>query len=244
MKKIKITSLLCILVLLLSLTACECKHKNVETIPAKAATCTENGLTAGKKCAKCGEILEAQTEIVAKHQYENGKCTVCNQEGGYEYDKLNAKEKALFDALKQNIDSFYDPASVKVVKIEEEFWGGKAYKIRLAANNKSGSSAQREYLLIVESGIYTDNMINEYSSAYRVNGVFKDKDDSIYLFAGELGDILYMSDDYDNLYGYLKNFTSFVFSLCKFQVSYDTAKGVSVGNINNALEEYKANIGY
>jgi hypothetical protein len=31
-----------------------------------AATCTETGLTEGKKCSVCGEILVAQEEIAAK----------------------------------------------------------------------------------------------------------------------------------------------------------------------------------
>ena len=37
-----------------------------EVIPAVEASCTETGLTAGKKCSVCGEILEAQTVIPAK----------------------------------------------------------------------------------------------------------------------------------------------------------------------------------
>ena len=41
------------------------KHTE-EVIPAVAATCTETGLTAGKKCSVCGEILVAQTETPAK----------------------------------------------------------------------------------------------------------------------------------------------------------------------------------
>ena len=55
-----------------------------ETIPGKAATCTETGLTDGVKCSVCDEILVAQEEIPANnHSYENGICTVCgNIESG------------------------------------------------------------------------------------------------------------------------------------------------------------------
>jgi len=41
-----------------------CRHSNETAIgEAKAATCTEAGVTPGKKCADCGEILEAQAAI-------------------------------------------------------------------------------------------------------------------------------------------------------------------------------------
>ena len=41
-----------------------------EILPGKEPTCTEAGLTEGKKCSVCDEILAAQTEIAAKgHSY-------------------------------------------------------------------------------------------------------------------------------------------------------------------------------
>ena len=41
-------------------------HTHTEiTVAGKSATCTENGLTEGKKCSKCGEVLVAQKEISA-----------------------------------------------------------------------------------------------------------------------------------------------------------------------------------
>ena len=50
-----------------------------EIIPGKAATCTETGLTEGKKCSVCGEILVAQEEIPALgHDFVNGECTRCD----------------------------------------------------------------------------------------------------------------------------------------------------------------------
>ena len=41
-----------------------------ETLAGKAATCTETGLTAGKKCSVCQKVLVAQTEIAAKGHTE------------------------------------------------------------------------------------------------------------------------------------------------------------------------------
>ncbi|MDO4380966.1 MAG: hypothetical protein Q4D20_08840, partial [Clostridia bacterium] len=58
-----------------------------ETIPAVAPTCTETGLTEGKKCSVCGEILVAQEEVKALgHAYgewvktKDSTCTVKGEE--------------------------------------------------------------------------------------------------------------------------------------------------------------------
>ncbi|MBE6789575.1 MAG: hypothetical protein E7535_00105 [Ruminococcaceae bacterium] len=49
-----------------------------EIIPAKKATCTGTGLTEGKMCSVCGEILVAQQSTpLEKHNYEDGACTEC-----------------------------------------------------------------------------------------------------------------------------------------------------------------------
>ncbi|MBQ4582604.1 MAG: CehA/McbA family metallohydrolase [Oscillospiraceae bacterium] len=45
---------------------------------AKAPTCTETGLTEGKHCSACGEVLVKQEVVAALgHSYKDGKCTVC-----------------------------------------------------------------------------------------------------------------------------------------------------------------------
>ena len=62
-----------------------CTDHIEEVIAGKAPTCTEAGLTEGKKCSRCGEILVEQTVILAKnHSYatiyvwadDNSTCTV------------------------------------------------------------------------------------------------------------------------------------------------------------------------
>ncbi|MBQ7358378.1 MAG: hypothetical protein IJW65_06560 [Clostridia bacterium] len=52
-----------------------------ETIPGKAATCTETGLTEGKRCTVCGAVTVVQTTLAkTTHTYDNdcdASCNVC-----------------------------------------------------------------------------------------------------------------------------------------------------------------------
>jgi len=54
-----------------------------EALPAKAMTCTEDGLTEGKKCTVCGTVTVAQTVIPAKHTEETlpAKAMTCTEDG-------------------------------------------------------------------------------------------------------------------------------------------------------------------
>ena len=56
------------------------EHEHVEEIiPAVAPTCTEEGLTEGKKCSECGEVLVEQEMVEAYgHKFENDyTCKTC-----------------------------------------------------------------------------------------------------------------------------------------------------------------------
>lgn len=47
---------------------------------AVAATCTQAGLTEGRHCDVCGQVLVAQEEVpAAGHSYEDGTCTGCGE---------------------------------------------------------------------------------------------------------------------------------------------------------------------
>ena len=57
---------------------------DIETIPGKAATCTESGLTEGSRCRRCGATLKAQETIPALgHSPKTvaGKAATCTESG-------------------------------------------------------------------------------------------------------------------------------------------------------------------
>ena len=57
---------------------------NVVTDARVEPTCTNDGLTEGSHCTRCGTVLEAQNELPALgHDYEYGTCTRCGREDPY-----------------------------------------------------------------------------------------------------------------------------------------------------------------
>ena len=56
-----------------------------ETIPAKPATCEENGMTEGSRCSVCGTILKEQSAIAASGHswgpWQEGKLPTCEEKG-------------------------------------------------------------------------------------------------------------------------------------------------------------------
>ncbi len=72
--------------------------------PAVAATCAKTGLTEGKHCSVCNEVLVAQKETPkTEHKFSNGKCSVCGAaDSNYVAPVVNP-----FKDVKEG-DAFYD----------------------------------------------------------------------------------------------------------------------------------------
>ena len=67
-------------------------HEHTETLAAKEATCTEDGLTEGSKCTDCGEVLVEQKAVPASGH--KGGTATCSKKAecetcGEEYGKLD-----------------------------------------------------------------------------------------------------------------------------------------------------------
>lgn len=96
-------------------TCSKCEDCYTETIEAKghtavideavAPTCTSTGLTEGKHCAVCNEVLIEQ-EIVAKlnHNYQSGFCTECGAKDP-EYQEEQPTKEATLGAETRVIES-------------------------------------------------------------------------------------------------------------------------------------------
>ncbi len=63
------------------------EHKLI-SIEAEDATCKKSGLTEGKKCSVCKEVIVEQ-KIINKieHNFENGQCTMCKIEKEHKHDE-------------------------------------------------------------------------------------------------------------------------------------------------------------
>ena len=72
-----------------------------EVIPGTPATCTETGLTEGKKCAVCGETLVAQEVIPALgHSWKGEDCENCEEKRENPFEDVDAtNHSSFFDAI-------------------------------------------------------------------------------------------------------------------------------------------------
>ncbi len=92
----------------------EAGHMDEEVLSAKAATCTEDGLTEGKKCSACGEILVAQQTVAAKgHQY--GEWVVVKEATFTENGTREKECSACGDKQTEDIPVKEDPGPFNVV---------------------------------------------------------------------------------------------------------------------------------
>jgi len=94
-----------------------------ETIPAVAPTCKDTGLTEGKKCSVCGEILKAQetVEKTTEHTYDNNKDATCNVCG---FEREIAKMVVIYypkdNKYVTGVEYYYSPKKMELTLSENK----------------------------------------------------------------------------------------------------------------------------
>ena len=91
-----------------------CTEHQPKKVAGKAATCTETGLTDGKSCALCGDILEAQKVIPVKnHDYSDGLDGTCNSCGVHRETTENRTVMHMFRMYDPNSGEHFYTGSVE-----------------------------------------------------------------------------------------------------------------------------------
>ena len=90
-----------------------------EDIPGRAATCTESGLTDGKKCSACTTVTLAQTVIPpAGHSFEEGTCLGCGISEPYGIWIVDGLGNPLADVI---VKVMKDGEQIKMYPYQGEF---------------------------------------------------------------------------------------------------------------------------
>ena len=177
----------------------------------KEATCTEEGLTEGKHCSVCGEILVAQEKIPAKgHNFEDGECTECGEQ---EFDEIDISSDT-YEIENEYISKIQPETTVKEFKdnlktnateiniynkenelLKDDDIIGTGMRLELKNGDKT-----KTFTLIVKGDVNGDGKADMLDivaiNKYRLN---KTSLEEIYLKAGDVTE-----DSKVNLYDILK----------------------------------------
>lgn len=100
------------------------------------ASVNEDGVVMGVGAGQTNVIVSGENGIYAI-------CTVVVAEPSA-YEQLSAKEREFVDAMLTDIDAFYNPSSV-IVKYIYKNTNGSGWDITVAAQNKLGGYAEKDY---------------------------------------------------------------------------------------------------
>ena len=133
----------------------DCVHptSNLETLSGREPTCTENGLTDGKKCKICGEITQAQETVPAVgHKYENGECTVCGHINYIINDGVSADVLSVLpDNMRLEIsESELDELTENYLKESGEWQAAGSYSINVFEDETQISETEDEIIISFE----------------------------------------------------------------------------------------------
>ena len=136
-----------------------------ETVTGKAATCTEAGLTDGKKCSVCGETLVAQEVVSATgHKYEDSNC--CHTCGNIDTSYFNFE---LIDNESYSVSAKNRDNMPSIVVIPSVYNGKDVTKIGMYSNAAFSMCHSITRVIIPDSVTHIDNWA--FSRCYNLSSV-------------------------------------------------------------------------
>ncbi len=181
-----------------------------ETISAVAATCTESGLTEGKKCSVCGEILVAQQTVAALgHDYQDvagtavaATCTTDGKEADKKCSRCDATITGAVIAGGHNLDAdgHCDVCdNVYQAKIETDYYATFTDALTAA------TSADTITLLADVSGLSDTYISDDLTLDLNNHSVAFNTDQCFIITSGHFvitgtGDVIGSSESYGTIY--------------------------------------------
>jgi len=150
--------------------------KKAATTTKKAATTTKKAATTTKKAAtttkKAATTTKKATTTTKKATTTTKKATTTTKKSS---SGLSKRDQAFFDMFKGSITSFKDPASVKLVEVNNVVtpgWnsGKTYYTAKISAKNSYGGVTSTTYL-VTSSGLIDPNNLNNLSIAQKQDRV-------------------------------------------------------------------------
>ena len=147
-----------------------CTDHTEETVPAVAPTCTGTGLTEGKKCSICGDIIVAQEIVAANgHSYSaTVTAPTCTAAGYTTYtcsgcgDTYTADEVAATDHADENKDYKCDTCSTKVLPADGTTLTIPEALAIAKLQSHNTYTTQKYYITGIVTGLYNTEYGNFY----------------------------------------------------------------------------------
>lgn len=134
------------------------------TIPGSDATCINTGLTEGKKCSECNEVLVPQNVIpTTSHNYLEGKCSICggddpafkpntpDDEAYYFVTLVDSNLKEIY-SIKVKENDYFSFESFTITNVPEGYTWNNLFKYGNTLNNLNNETSSSS--LQITSNLY------------------------------------------------------------------------------------------
>lgn len=165
-----------------------------------------------------------------------------SQGGDTEPVSLSDFEKKIYSILVEDISTFNNPSSVKLIAYNTNFFEERILLLRISGTNKLGATVTNDYVMVIENFKVTDayDYLDYYESGHMpaMNPEMQIKTGTVYSFETWGDPYQYEeSDDVPDEYFVL-------YQIANYAIPETNKTNINIANINKALDEYKTDMGW